>query len=392
MKNLLKITIYIVISFVFIIELRPIGCCVCAKNCSNDVQINLVYNNNKISVNDYYVKYLNLSMIQEKYVNLSISDKINLIHKLTKMGFNNEAIVKYLFPGIYDSINDNIKNIEYDAENAKINIIKNFAKIEKIYSKKGLKVDKNQLYCEIINKIINKNHENINIKAIETNPIIEDLYIDKISYKRSEFETNFINSIKERKNNIKLALESLDGVCINPGEIFSFNDIVGERSSARGYESAKIISRGEFVDAIGGGVCQVSTTLYNAALLAGLDIIEVNSHSLRIGYIEPGFDAMVNSGSSDLKFRNNTEYPIMLATSNNNDTCKICIYGEKNPYQYKREYSLEYNRTPERDGYTVLQEGSTVESKIYIYKNGDMVEEKKLRSVKYKPIIKHVSD
>ncbi len=145
---------------------------------------------------------------------------------------------------------------------------------------------------------------------------------------RAEFYTSYQTSTDERKTNIMLATKSLDNVLIAPNEEFSFNKTVGERTEKRGYKSAKIIVNGEFVDGVGGGVCQVSTTLYNAVLLSGLKIIEYHPHSLPVSYVAPSFDAMVNSGWADLRFINNTHNPVILQASANGSILKIQVYGE----------------------------------------------------------------
>jgi vancomycin resistance protein YoaR len=91
-----------------------------------------------------------------------------------------------------------------------------------------------------------------------------------------------------------------------------------------------------FVEGYGGGVCQVSTTLYNACLLAGLEVLEVHNHSLPVSYVESSFDAMVNIGSSDLKIKNNSGGKIIITTSFENDVCKVKIFGKPNKYKIKR--------------------------------------------------------
>ena len=146
--------------------------------------------------------------------------------------------------------------------------------------------------------------------------------------KRAEFYTSFTTSSAERKNNIRVAAKALDKTLIDVGGEFSFNKTVGARTEARGYKKAKIIVSGKFVEGVGGGVCQVSTTLYNAALLAGLEITEFHPHSLPVSYIAPSFDAMVNSGSADLRFINNTGNPLIIFTETTDSQIKISIFGE----------------------------------------------------------------
>ncbi|MBR1984094.1 MAG: VanW family protein [Clostridia bacterium] len=145
---------------------------------------------------------------------------------------------------------------------------------------------------------------------------------------RASFYTSYPASTEERKNNIKVASKSLDNVFVDSNSEFSFNDTVGPRTVNRGYKTAKIIFGGQFVDGVGGGVCQVSTTLYNAVLLAGLLISEYHPHSLAVSYVAPSFDAMVNSGSADLKFINNTHNPIIIKSHADDASIKIEIYGE----------------------------------------------------------------
>lgn len=154
---------------------------------------------------------------------------------------------------------------------------------------------------------------------------------------RSEFYTSFCCSTEERKSNIKLAASSLNNFLLDVGAEFSFNATVGERTEARGYKKAKIIVGGRFADGVGGGVCQVSTTLYNAVLLAGLKITEYHPHTLPVSYIAPSFDAMVNSGSADLRFVNNTRNPIIINTFVNDSIIRITITGEPLVGKYSRE-------------------------------------------------------
>lgn len=154
---------------------------------------------------------------------------------------------------------------------------------------------------------------------------------------RASFYTSYPTSSEERKNNIKVASKSLNNTMVDSNCEFSFNDTVGKRTLARGYKTAKIIFNGKFVDGVGGGVCQVSTTLYNAVLLSGLSVTEYHPHSLPVSYVAPSFDAMVNSDSADLKFINNTHNPVFIKTYANDSTLKIEIYGEPMQETYTRQ-------------------------------------------------------
>lgn len=163
---------------------------------------------------------------------------------------------------------------------------------------------------------------------------------------RSTFFTSFSTSSSERKNNIQIASNSLNNTFIDVGAEFSFNKTVGTRTIQKGYKNAKIISNGSFIDGIGGGVCQVSTTLYNAVLLGGLTVTEYHPHSLPVSYVAPSFDAMVNSGSADLKFINNTHNPIIIKTQIQNSTITISIIGEPMKEKYSRKSIIKEEITP----------------------------------------------
>lgn len=219
----------------------------------------------------------------------------------------------------------------------------------------------------------------------------------------ASFSTYYGNSSEERKWNVNLASKSINNYFLNSGAEFSFNSVVGERTEKRGYKQAKIIINGEFTDGIGGGVCQVSTTLYNAVLLAGLKITEYHPHSLSVNYVKPSFDAMVNSGTADLKFVNNTNFPLIINSFANGERLKIVISGKKSPYTYERtfeiveELPIETKKIIDDGSYPELLLGQEkvisygkkgLKSKGYLikYKNGKFIEKRLIRTDSYKSL------
>ena len=148
--------------------------------------------------------------------------------------------------------------------------------------------------------------------GLVVNPFVPQYTADNLKqceHVLSVFSTHISSaSTKERIANIKLALSKFNGLTVWPGQELSFNDTTGPRTASAGYQMAHVISGGTFVDDWGGGVCQASTTLYNAALLAGLTITDSGPHSIPSDYITKypgvGFDAMVDYGHSDMKFKN----------------------------------------------------------------------------------------
>ena len=143
----------------------------------------------------------------------------------------------------------------------------------------------------------------------------------------SSFTTYFDGGNLTRTSNIRLAAASLNGSILAGGKVLSFNGTVGERVKERGYLPAKIIVNGEFTEGVGGGVCQVSTTLYNAALLAGLNIAEYHPHSLAVGYVPPSRDAMVSGSSCDLKIENPSRTPVYVRAQTGKNFVSFKIYG-----------------------------------------------------------------
>ena len=152
----------------------------------------------------------------------------------------------------------------------------------------------------------------------------------------SRFTTYFNRESANRAHNIALAANSVCGT-VGAGEEFSFNAAAGERSQKNGYLPAPVILSGEFTEGVGGGVCQVSTTIYNAALLAGMRITEYHPHSLAVGYVPPSFDAMVSGSGCDLRFRNETGGRIYLVCRVSGGALTAEIYGRFSGTVYERE-------------------------------------------------------
>ena len=249
---------------------------------------------------------------------LSEKGETGLFQTLEKFDLTDEEKVKYFFPEIAD-IETKIKSlVEVEGQNAGVFVVKNSCQIRLENPTPPRFLNTQKFYADIFNQMIAGKREFLVKAEIITGRVqnINSKFVQK-----SFFETDFSSSLAERKNNIKLALSKFDGLTLEPGESFSFNQVTGRRNEESGYAQAKIISGGTFVQGFGGGVCQVSTTIYNACLLAGLEILEVHPHSLPVSYVEPGFDAMVNFSSSDLVVRNNTEGTIVFATSGRNDKC-----------------------------------------------------------------------
>ena len=182
-----------------------------------------------------------------------------------------------------------------------------------------------------------KNSHEIEIPVVKTPPEYETKDINSLGIKEviGIGKSKFVGSIPSRIHNIKLASSKFNGIVIKPGETFSFNQILGEVSKETGYQQAYIIKEGQTVLGDGGGVCQVSTTLFRAALNAGLPIVERQAHAYRVSYYEqdspPGFDATVFDPSPDFKFKNDTGNHILIQTKVDTNTKALLfeLYGTK---------------------------------------------------------------
>jgi len=129
-----------------------------------------------------------------------------------------------------------------------------------------------------------------------------------------EYTTKFTTEPKSRNENISHAAESINGIVLEPGEVFSYNNAIGPTTKQNGYKRARIFVRGKKAFGYGGGVCQVSSTLYNAAASADMQILERHSHSLPVEYVPKGKDAATSYGGIDFKFRNTRSYPVEIKT------------------------------------------------------------------------------
>lgn len=145
----------------------------------------------------------------------------------------------------------------------------------------------------------------------------------------SSFSTKILDYDENRIYNIKLASQKLNKCVLKPGEVFSFNEIVGKREYGNGYKKAAVIVNGEHNEDVGGGVCQLSSTLYNVARKLNLEIIERHSHSGNVNYVKLGQDAAVSYGYMDLKFKNTMEYSVTFRTSVENGRVSVSILKVK---------------------------------------------------------------
>lgn len=170
------------------------------------------------------------------------------------------------------------------------------------------------------------------LKFTNPNIFVKDLNVfpDQLS----TFSTNYVNN-PSRTTNLRIAARKINGTILMPGEKFSFNEVVGERTIAAGYKNAAIFVNGQVEDGLAGGICQISSTLYDAVVGANLQVTERHNHSLLTSYLAGGKDATVVWGRYDFQFVNNREYPIKIEMAVQNGVATAAVYGIRSSQEYE---------------------------------------------------------
>ena len=255
--------------------------------------------------------------------------------------------------------------------------------------------------AENIIKKENKEEYTIPLKISKADKTVQDLGKEAFPYTISSFSTKYDASNVNRSTNLLIAANKINGRVLMPGEVFSFNAVVGKRTIEEGYKDAKIYADGGVVDGLAGGICQISSTLYNAVLLANLEIVERRNHSYPASYIQVGRDATVVYGVKDLQFKNSRSYPIKIEGSVKNGVAEFRIYGIEEPQEYEIKilpvttgtipYGTSYVQDPSlAPGQQVVKQSGHMGYRVttYIEKrlNGELVSKEILSNDTYSPM------
>ena len=251
-------------------------------------------------------------------------------------------------------------------------------------------------------KIVSQDQETFTIplKILKPKVTVKSLGQEAFPDLLASYSTTYSTGNYNRSTNISLAARSVNGYVLMPGETFSYNSTVGQRTAARGYKEAGVYLNGEVTTGLGGGICQVSSTLYNAILLANLEIVERSNHTFKPTYVPAGQDATVSWGSPDFKFKNNRNYPIRITATAGNGSVSFNVYGLKTSDDYEVKivsseigsipFSTQYQETSSLPAGTqkITQAGSNgCKTQTYkiLYKNGAEVSRTLINSDTYKP-------
>lgn len=213
---------------------------------------------------------------------------------------------------------------------------------------------------EAQNLVNNSENQQITIPLVykDAEITVADLGEDIFGTTLSRHSTKYDSTNVNRATNLEIAASKINGIVLAPGEVFSFNKVVGERTAKNGFKEAIIYSDGELDYGIGGGICQISSNLYYSVLLANLEIVERKNHSMTVNYLPIGCDATVSYGSVDFQFKNSRSYPIKIVATVNSGIVTISICGVKEEKEYDVDIVVD---TIQKDDYeTVYQKDTSI--------------------------------
>lgn len=380
--------------------------------------INMQITYNKEILSDM-IKNINLEIPEAvKQVTYEINDdKLIITNGKSGIEVQEDKLEEQIIDNIKDQLKDVINDIKIPTkkvEAKKIDIEKIHDEIYKeakdAYIEDEpfkLHVEENGLDFNIsmeeAKRIISEEKEEYEIPLKITKPKVktEDLGDKIFKQTLSKYTTIYDAGNKSRGNNIALACKTINGTIILPGETFSYNKVLGNTTKEKGYQLGGAYVGGKVVQAYGGGICQVSTTLYNSVLYANLEIVERYNHSYAVSYVPAGRDATVSYGGKDFKFKNNRKYPIKIVANAKNGVVNISLKGIKEDKEYDIEISssvlsttpfettYQDNNTLAEGKQKIIQKGHNgYKSKAYkiVKYNGKVISKTLLSSDTYKPM------
>ncbi len=384
------------------------------KTRDKKIILKLLDEEREIDCNNYEIRSGIYEVLDEAY-KISAAGKRNFDeYSVVKIASENKKNIEVNLLGIYEGLEEDIRSNLNDMarkpENAELIFTPDEREMFTVQPEKdGVDINEEETLKLVRDELENSNDLIIDViyEEIESEIKSED-YLGK-SELLVKFSTTLLNSQEGRRKNVEKSLSYFNGLKVSSGEKISFNEMTGPQTLENGYETAIVINNGVFTEGVGGGICQGSTTLYNALLISGIDIDEVFKHSLPVTYVPKALDAMVSEGYADLKFTNNRENPIYIKTYVKNDAAYVEIYGENLPngdtlkvrseeikvlyapedkiivdengeYASKVKYKNEFYRLSEpRDGYEVVAYLERYDD------NGKLIDSKVIRRETYEP-------
>jgi vancomycin resistance protein YoaR len=367
------------------------------KDISNDINKEQELPKTKIKDGDLYLSKGNPEIILNINKSLDlIEDKLSkLENKEIELFINENYSDDFKFDKVLELVNKNAKD-------ADIKISDNF-NYEIIEDEVGYKVTKKELK-RALEKLSDKNIKYVKLDAefieskLNNNTYRYNLFKDNLY----TFTTEFNSEDYERTKNLSVAAEKINGKILKSGEEFSFDEVVGDISPENGFQFAKVYQDGMIALGVGGGICQIASTLHNTVLrIPELEVIERSNHSFTVSYVDEGFDAAIsNESNKNYVFKNNFKYPIKILASLDDYTLRMTIKGTKESNKEVELWSetvhIIHYETIYRDASELSEgvefvksepkNGAVVDTYIKIIENGEVIENKKIYTSEYIPL------
>ncbi|MFI3210350.1 MAG: VanW family protein [Peptostreptococcaceae bacterium] len=307
--------------------------------------------NEKIQVKDIVLNdkdkiyTIEASSIDLEYDTLSLIDKAYEYNKSDDIRQNIETFLElrdskkeFNITPTYDEakLSEEIERISNSINITEVDAtihISDYGAITRTPSRDGRELDIISLKEDIYNIIKAKNHTEITLNVMDLIPRVTTEDVNSVNMVIGEYSTTFSTANENRATNVEIAAKKTSDALIMPGEEFSYNDLTGKRIASNGYKNAPVIINGQLEDDVGGGVCQVSSTIFNTVMKAGLEVTSRRNHSLRVAYLPIGQDAMVVDNGSDFRFNNQYENPIYVKNTVVDGVLTSKIYGSLNDYK-----------------------------------------------------------
>lgn len=294
-----------------------------------ELQLNYNGETNVISPDEIDLKYNTSEVVDEAYHYTktdSYFENVKRFFDLNKNSKNLEIKSLYNENKLSEKIQNISDSINVDMKNAKV-YISDSGNISVSSATIGKELDIASTKESIYDAIKNKDYKSIDLKVNIKEPKISTEAVKSVNTLLAEFSTKFSTKDSNRVTNVVLSAKATSDVLLMPGEEFSYNNLTGKRTTSNGYKDAPVIINGKLEQDVGGGVCQVSSTLFNSVLYSGLDVTSRRNHSLKSSYVSIGRDAMVSDGGSDFRFKNPYSHPVYIKNTVSNGVITSKIYG-----------------------------------------------------------------
>ena len=295
------------------------------------------------------------AVVQPSYYRKEGEDKLIITEGKEGLKVNEEQIYKDVYELIKNQTDINIIKIPLEnVQPDKIDLQKIYEEIHKevqdaYYTQNPFKVypevEGVDFDIENAKNIIAEKKEQYEIPLIITKPnkTTKEIGTEAFPDLLATFSTKYQSSNVNRTTNLKLAADKINGIVLLPGEEFSYNKTVGERTVQAGFKEAAVFNAGRVENGLGGGICQISSTLYDAVVMADLDVTVRRNHQFVTSYVKAGADATVVWGSQDFKFKNTRKYPIKITITVSGGVATAKIWGVKEEVEY--DITIETKKT-----------------------------------------------